>query len=502
MSQLDFNDIDQKEIQSIADEDGSEIEALLGQTLITNNAPRRSALQLLEHMFRSDPTSLPFHPIPNVRPMRPQLFTNQMIQSRSMRLAKTKEYETESRQSLQRLTTEDQKHTPTAVSDSNTTQTHSTNLSYKPSFNDADNVRNIIMTKLPLLQALDECLPQGSIPQFNAVKANRTMLVMWCDPVVPGGSWLRCGQGSFFDQDETDLFTSSSIFAHCLPNEIAYQLPLRDAASFWLQNIKLYRTAEGKKLPTGPVAKPTFSCALLPWVPKQDLVVPSSHTFIDQLFLVLQLAYLHGIENIVLSLDRWSSDGYAPVEIAQRFVQCLNKFSQQHPTNILFLKQAKISITIRPEAFGIWLPCFQSALTSDTRAKEEQQRQQEAIASPPVPASATPHATTNQVQNRESNTRRALNPAPLANTSVDIDRDREVKAQALQRTMSAGRRLLAAERLRNQRERYLYMQPRALGQRAAVRVVETTQSHESPRYQNPTFSSSQRSTPKQHISRK
>jgi hypothetical protein len=485
-SLLSLSPLDRKSLADLSDDplEGEVDPTVVAESVRTTNAPRYSALQLLEHILKTEPTRLQFGTNGNSRTAgngsRPAFFTDQMIRNRGLRRA------------------QEQKHDAFFYMKTDSTNTiDAETFTFKPSVED-ESIQTACLTKIPALQLLDYSL-------CNNIRDNQTMFVLWCDGSRPGGTWLRCGQNSRFDQEETDAFTSTSLFLHCLPNELAYQLPLRENGAFWIPFVKLYRTAEGKGLPAQnvPYSKKTFAATLLPWVAKPTNVeTNNSHLFSNQMYLVLQLAYIHNIDHVVISLERWSKEGFAPVEIAQRFVQCLSKFCEQHPTNILFLQKLKISFSIRSEVHNVWLLSFQSVLASDARSKDEQKRERAAKIA--------------QLQQEQQQRRNTLQDARRVDSKENNDNKSarmSVQQQTtLNRTMSAARRLLSAERSRNERERSLYMQRPLSASSASSSSTQLSNPSISsrrenpavsnrreqgsrssrPRYQFPTFSSSQK----------
>jgi len=358
------------------DENDAQLQRVLWESqLITRQQrqpQRRGALQIIEYMLKTEPD---IFQAATINHRRPTYYTNQMISNQNLRRKRDDEFVIYPNPQPRAYNSEFA-------------------ISYKPTAHDP-----LIEKQCGISQSTFLALTKDSILGQNKL-SNQTMTVIWCDRYVPGAGWLRNGDSTFDQNEETELFTCSSVFSHCLPNELAFQLPLSLTSALWMSNVKLLRTKDSDILPN-PEEKyitPRIGTCFLPWIINDSgnsgnfgnaqLSAGSSNNnnnnneftqpLTEQIVLLLNIAYIQNVTDIIIPLDRWSKHGAAPVEIAQRFVQGLNRFVSQNPKNILYLRdQLRITFSIRPEVFTVWSMSFQSAFNSDTRHKEDTRIQEQ-----------------------------------------------------------------------------------------------------------------------------
>jgi hypothetical protein len=76
---------------------------------------------------------------------------------------------------------------------------------------------------------------------------NLPLLIVPCDGDAPGGQWMVAGPTSG-DEDETDIFTSSTCYPQLWPTRLKNVLPLKADHALLLQSVLLFRTGEGARL--------------------------------------------------------------------------------------------------------------------------------------------------------------------------------------------------------------------------------------------------------------
>lgn len=406
------------------EDDDLEMQRILWDSRISNNIqPRKSALEIIQHVLQTLPNALHQSQTSVSAGVvsKPIRYTNQMIHHQGIRSTRQNGEWTKFAFPVENMDP----------------QQGLFGLSYSPTPVDPVIPNFLTVDKTPVIVSLSHRSGRARESKERDKEKEQCMMVTWCDPYAPGGNWLR--QDACMDNDELALFTCSSIFSQCLPNELAYALPL--VGALWIPNVKLVRAQEHLPLSIDETKTHSneFVSCLLPWNNhnRSDDGSIATQSLTDQFLLILELAFIYDIHHIYLSLDRWAHAGCAPVEIAQRIVQSLNRFCAEHPKNILFVQQRlRVHMSIRAESFSVWSMSFQSVLNSDSRQKVEAKESRQ----------------TTDVKEGKANEAKELKYR---------DAREAVRDGQQNNAMSAASRLLAIERtrerIRRARERQLYV---------------------------------------------
>jgi hypothetical protein len=97
---------------------------------------------------------------------------------------------------------------------------------------------------------------------------NQPLLIVPCNDDAPGGRWMAAGSTN--DDDETDLLTSSTCYPQLWPSRLSSVLPLKPDAALLLQNVLLFRTGEGARLRTDPASWTSMAALFTPFIARSE----------------------------------------------------------------------------------------------------------------------------------------------------------------------------------------------------------------------------------------
>ncbi len=96
-------------------------------------------------------------------------------------------------------------------------------------------------------------------------KMDIPLLIVPCDGDAPGGQWMVAGPTSG-DEDETDIFTSSTCYPQLWPTRLKNVLPLKADHALLLQSVLLFRTGEGARLREDPSSWQECAAMFIPFI--------------------------------------------------------------------------------------------------------------------------------------------------------------------------------------------------------------------------------------------
>jgi hypothetical protein len=208
------------------------------------------------------------------------------------------------------------------------------------------------------------------------------LLICLCTPELPGAYWTQAGPMA--DHDEVDLMTSTSIVDPLHPLRIGMHLPLAADMAVLVRHVDVYRCSESARMSAVPSEWVRCSVLMVPFLPE-------GRELAEQMSFILESANAFGFERVILPVGRWARNNSNPMDVAHRFTRALETIVNQPPPAFP-LKHITISC---PPSHSNWALGIQSVIASaKTRRDEEAKIAAAAAAKLTASAAATTTTTT------------------------------------------------------------------------------------------------------------
>jgi hypothetical protein len=226
--------------------------------------------------------------------------------------------------------------------------------------------------------------------------AGGTLLACMCDGDAPGAHWTQAGPAA--DADEVDLMTSSTLPLSLHPSSLAkvagLSLPLSPRYALLVPDVTVFRGSEGQRI-AGAGDWRRVGVLLLPFAPRhyaqgstaaagdtQSTAVEAvAHPLARQFSLALSAAARHGYARLVLPMGRWARTSANAQEVALRLAQALERFPANDGLSV---------VVATPPEHSHWQHSVNSVLASAKTRRAELLAQRDSAAARPGPSTAQP----------------------------------------------------------------------------------------------------------------
>ena len=209
--------------------------------------------------------------------------------------------------------------------------------------------------------------PLALVSRLSKAGDTDPLLLCFCTPELPGAYWTQAGPEA--DHDEVDLLTSSSIVSALHPLRIGAHLPLAADTAILVRNVDIYRFGEGAKLAPAQADWARCSVLMVPFLSGRDIG--------DQPTFILEAANAHGFRSIVVPVGRWARNEGNALDVAHRLVRSLETIAKQPPPSC---PVRRVTIAC-PAVYGAWAVGVRSVLASAKARRDEEAK----MARPPPP---------------------------------------------------------------------------------------------------------------------